>query len=214
MTTSSPWPRPERLGFDAFFRSDHYLVMGGSDGLPGPTDAWVTLAGLARETSRLRLGTLVTSAVPPARTAGHQRRRDRPDERGRVELGLGGLVRGRAPGLRRAVPPARRALRAVGGAASRSSPGCGPRRSVSASRSPAVTTRSRTRPAAQADQQPRPPVIVGGHGRPARPARGDLRRRVQPRVPRWRSSPSSAPGSAACEAIGRDPPRSPTPPRS
>ncbi|MET1132312.1 MAG: LLM class F420-dependent oxidoreductase [Aeromicrobium sp.] len=52
----------ERLGFDAFFRSDHYLAMGG-DGLPGPTDAWITLAGLARETSTIRLGTLVTSAT-------------------------------------------------------------------------------------------------------------------------------------------------------
>src|SRR5262249_55037326 len=48
----------ERLGFDAFFRSDHYLTIGGS-GLPGPTDAWTTLAGLARETSRVRLGTLL-----------------------------------------------------------------------------------------------------------------------------------------------------------
>jgi F420-dependent oxidoreductase-like protein len=53
----------EDLGFDAFFRSDHYLKMGGVSGLPGPTDAWVTLAGLARETSRIRLGTLVTAAT-------------------------------------------------------------------------------------------------------------------------------------------------------
>src|ERR1700741_3011910 len=49
----------EELGFDAFFRSDHYLAMGGP-GLPGPTDAWVTLAALARETSRIRLGTLMS----------------------------------------------------------------------------------------------------------------------------------------------------------
>ncbi|MDT0446108.1 LLM class F420-dependent oxidoreductase [Streptomyces johnsoniae] len=53
----------EDLGFDAFFRSDHYLQMGGADGLPGPTDAWLTLAGLARETSRIRLGTLMTAAT-------------------------------------------------------------------------------------------------------------------------------------------------------
>src|SRR5262245_59776042 len=52
----------EDLGFDAFFRSDHYLSMGG-DGRPGPTDAWVTLGGLARETSRIRLGTLMTAAT-------------------------------------------------------------------------------------------------------------------------------------------------------
>src|SRR5690348_17213241 len=50
----------EELGFDAFFRSDHYLSMGSGSGLPGPTDAWLTLAALGRETSRIRLGTLVT----------------------------------------------------------------------------------------------------------------------------------------------------------
>lgn len=53
----------ERLGFGAFFRSDHYLSMGSADGLPGPTDTWTTLAGLARETSNIRLGALVTSAT-------------------------------------------------------------------------------------------------------------------------------------------------------
>ncbi|MBC3993967.1 LLM class flavin-dependent oxidoreductase, partial [Streptomyces sp. AC563] len=53
----------EDLGFDAFFRSDHYLRMGSVDGLPGPTDAWITLAGLARETSRIRLGTLMTAGT-------------------------------------------------------------------------------------------------------------------------------------------------------
>lgn len=52
----------ESLGFSAFFRSDHYLAMSG-DGLPGPTDSWVTLGGIARETSSIRLGTLVTSAT-------------------------------------------------------------------------------------------------------------------------------------------------------
>jgi alkanesulfonate monooxygenase SsuD/methylene tetrahydromethanopterin reductase-like flavin-dependent oxidoreductase (luciferase family) len=53
----------ETLGFDGFFRSDHYLRMGDGDPGPGPTDAWVTLAGLARETSRVRLGTLVTAGT-------------------------------------------------------------------------------------------------------------------------------------------------------
>src|SRR5271169_3368102 len=51
------------LGFDAFFRSDHYLKMGNMSGLPGPTDAWITLAGLARETSRIRLGTPMSPAT-------------------------------------------------------------------------------------------------------------------------------------------------------
>jgi F420-dependent oxidoreductase-like protein len=52
----------ESAGYSAFFRSDHYVAMSG-DGLPGPTDSWVTLAGLARETSTIRLGTMVTSAT-------------------------------------------------------------------------------------------------------------------------------------------------------
>jgi alkanesulfonate monooxygenase SsuD/methylene tetrahydromethanopterin reductase-like flavin-dependent oxidoreductase (luciferase family) len=53
----------EELGFDGFFRSDHYLKMGSVSGQPGPTDAWATLAALAVETSRIRLGTLVTAAT-------------------------------------------------------------------------------------------------------------------------------------------------------
>jgi F420-dependent oxidoreductase-like protein len=53
----------EEEGFDAFFRSDHFLKMGDVDGRPGPTDAWITLAGLARDTSTIRLGTMVTSAT-------------------------------------------------------------------------------------------------------------------------------------------------------
>jgi F420-dependent oxidoreductase-like protein len=52
----------EELGFDAFFRSDHFLAMGAA-GLPGPTDSWVTLGALALQTSRIRLGTMVTAAT-------------------------------------------------------------------------------------------------------------------------------------------------------
>lgn len=79
----------EDLGFDAFFRSDHYLAMGG-DGLPGPTDAWTTLAGLARETSRIRLGTLVSAATfrHPGVLAIQVAQVDAMSG-GRVELGLG-----------------------------------------------------------------------------------------------------------------------------
>jgi len=81
--------RTEEAGFDAFFRSDHYLTMGG-DGLPGPTDAWVTLAGLARETSRIRLGTLVTAATfrLPGPLAISVAQVDQMSG-GRVELGIG-----------------------------------------------------------------------------------------------------------------------------
>ncbi len=50
----------EQGGFSGFFRSDHYLKMGGVSGLPGPTEAWATLAGLARDTTSIRLGTLVS----------------------------------------------------------------------------------------------------------------------------------------------------------
>ncbi len=79
----------EDLGFDAFFRSDHYLAMGG-DGLPGPTDSWVTLGALARETSRVRLGTLVNSATfrLPGPLAISVAQVDDMSS-GRVELGLG-----------------------------------------------------------------------------------------------------------------------------
>ena len=80
----------EDLGFDAFFRSDHYLRMGDGSGAPGPTDAWATLAALAVETSTIRLGTLVTAATfrlpgPLAITVAQV------DEMsgGRVEFGLG-----------------------------------------------------------------------------------------------------------------------------
>lgn len=79
----------EAAGYSAFFRSDHYTAMSG-DGLPGPTDSWVTLGAIARETASIRLGTLVTSATfrypGPLAIAVAQ-----VDEmsRGRVELGLG-----------------------------------------------------------------------------------------------------------------------------
>jgi F420-dependent oxidoreductase-like protein len=80
----------EEEGFDAFFRSDHYLKMGDVDGSPGPTDAWITLAGLARDTSRIRLGTLVTSATfrLPGPLAVSVAEVDAMSG-GRVELGLG-----------------------------------------------------------------------------------------------------------------------------
>ncbi|MFD4440037.1 LLM class F420-dependent oxidoreductase [Nocardia sp. NPDC058519] len=80
----------EELDFDAFFRSDHYLAMGDASGLPGPTDAWITLAGLARDTSRIRLGTLVTAATfrLPGPLAIQIAQVDQMSG-GRIELGLG-----------------------------------------------------------------------------------------------------------------------------
>ncbi|WP_295853310.1 LLM class F420-dependent oxidoreductase [uncultured Microbacterium sp.] len=80
----------EAHGLDGFFRSDHYLRMGEGDPRPGPTDAWTTLAGLARETSRIRLGTLVSSVTyrVPAILAIQVAQVDAMSG-GRVELGLG-----------------------------------------------------------------------------------------------------------------------------
>ncbi|MFG1615501.1 LLM class F420-dependent oxidoreductase [Nonomuraea wenchangensis] len=80
----------ERLGFDAFFRSDHYQRIGAGDPGVGSTDAWVTLAGLARETSAIRLGTLVSPATfrLPGPLAISVAQVDQMSG-GRVELGLG-----------------------------------------------------------------------------------------------------------------------------
>ena len=80
----------EQLGFDAFFRSDHYMNMGDGDGLPGPTDAWLTLAGLALQTSRIRLGTLMSPITfrYPGPLAISVAQVDEMSG-GRVELGLG-----------------------------------------------------------------------------------------------------------------------------
>jgi F420-dependent oxidoreductase-like protein len=85
----------EQLGFDAFFRSDHLLAIGGMptqepDGRPGPTDSWVTLGAIARETSTIRLGTMVTSAtfrLPGPLAIAVAQIDDMSG--GRVELGLG-----------------------------------------------------------------------------------------------------------------------------
>ncbi|MCG7595533.1 LLM class F420-dependent oxidoreductase [Mycobacterium sp. PSTR-4-N] len=79
----------ESAGYSAFFRSDHYVAMSG-DGLPGPTDSWVTLAGLARETTSIRLGTMVTSATfrHPGPLAISVAQVDEMSS-GRVEFGIG-----------------------------------------------------------------------------------------------------------------------------
>jgi F420-dependent oxidoreductase-like protein len=80
----------EELGYDGFFRSDHYLKVGTVDGLPGPTDAWLTLAGLARETSRIRLGSLVSPVTfrHPGPFAIQVAQADQMSG-GRIELGIG-----------------------------------------------------------------------------------------------------------------------------
>ena len=103
----------EELGYGAFFRSDHYLAMN-VPGLPGPTDAWLTLAGIARETSTIRLGTLMTSATfrYPGPLAISVAQVDQMSG-GRVELGAARRPRDPAPpdghrGASGALRPARR----------------------------------------------------------------------------------------------------------
>jgi alkanesulfonate monooxygenase SsuD/methylene tetrahydromethanopterin reductase-like flavin-dependent oxidoreductase (luciferase family) len=80
----------EECGFGAFFRSDHVLKMGAVTGLPGATDAWITLAGLARDTTTIRLGTLVTPVTfrPIGMFAVAAAQVDQMSG-GRVEIGLG-----------------------------------------------------------------------------------------------------------------------------
>jgi len=198
----------EAEGFDAFFRSDHYLSMGG-DGLPGPTDAWITLAGLARETSRLRLGTLVSSATfrLPGPLAIAVAQVDAMSG-GRVELGLGAGWyddEHRAYGI--PFPPTgqrfarlEEQLAVITGLWS----------------TPVGTTfdhdgahyQLRSSPALpKPAQSPRPPVIVGGGGQRRTPA-------LAARFADEYNTPFLDPLGArrqfdlvarACEAVGRDP---------
>jgi F420-dependent oxidoreductase-like protein len=80
----------EDLGFTGFFVSDHYLVMGDADPRWGPTDAFTTLAGLARDTKKLRIGTLVAPVTFrwPGQLAIIAAQIDDMSG-GRLELGLG-----------------------------------------------------------------------------------------------------------------------------
>ena len=80
----------EEAGFDAFFRSDHYLGIDADDLAYLPTDSWTTLAGLARETARIRLGTLMTAATfrRPGPLAIAVATADAMSG-GRIELGIG-----------------------------------------------------------------------------------------------------------------------------
>lgn len=80
----------EERGFGAWFRSDHYSRLGPGDRGAGPTDSWVTLGALARETRTIRLGTLVTSGTfrLPGPLAIQVNQVDQMSG-GRIELGLG-----------------------------------------------------------------------------------------------------------------------------
>ena len=162
----------EAAGYDAFFRSDHFLVMGDASGEPGPTDSWVTLGALARETSRIRLGTLVTSATfrlpGPLAIAVAQ-----VDDmsRGRVELGLGSgwFAAEHAaygvpfPGIGERFDRLTEQLEIITGLW-RTLPG--ERFSYPGAHYTLVDSPALPKPV----QQPHPPVIVGGHGAKRTPA--------------------------------------------
>ena len=198
----------EAVGFDAFFRSDHYLAMAG-DGGPGPTDAWVTLAALARETERIRLGTLVSSATFrwPGVLAISVAQVDAMSD-GRVELGLGagwfeeehaayGI---RFPALGERFERLEEQLAIVKGLWTTP---VGERYSFTGRHYALVDSPALPKPL----QQPHPPLIVGGAGT-----------RTTPRLAATFADEFNVPFHgvhdtaaqfdrvrAACEALGRDP---------
>jgi F420-dependent oxidoreductase-like protein len=162
----------EAAGYDAFFRSDHFLAMGGASGEPGPTDSWVTLGAIAVQTTRIRLGTMVTSATfrlpGPLAIAVAQ-----VDEmsRGRIELGLGsGWFEAEHtaygvpfPGLGERFDRLTEQLEIIGGLW-----GTLPGERFSYSGAHYTLTDSPALP--KPVQQPHPPIIVGGHGPKRTPA--------------------------------------------
>ena len=198
--------RAEAAGFEALFRSDHYESFPGSAGRP-TTDAWTVLAGLARDTERIRLGVLVSPVT--FRPPGHVRegRRDGPRDERRSRRGRPRrrLERGRAPPPRR-----RRSRRSPSGptcsrSSWRSSTACG--RSPTAGRSAGRHYRVEDTVFQPQARSRRPPIIVGGEGSPRS-------LRIAARYADEFNVTSSDPARVAdrmarldeaCRAIGRDP---------
>ncbi len=175
----------EELGFDAFFRSDHYLKLGGGSGLPGPTDAWATLAGRAIETSRIRLGTMMSSATfrlpgPLAITVAQVDQMSG----GRVEFGLGaGWYEAEHTAYGIPFPPLRERfdrleeqLAIITGLWGTEE---GETFSFEGTHYQLTDSPALPKPA----QRPRPPVLLGGAGAPHAAAGRPVRRRVQRAVP-------------------------------
>ncbi|HEY3531370.1 MAG TPA: LLM class F420-dependent oxidoreductase [Nocardioides sp.] len=198
----------EGLGFGAFFRSDHYLAMG-VDGHPGPTDSWVTLAGIARETDTIRLGTLLTSATfrYPGPLAISVAQVDQMSG-GRVEIGVGaGWYDAEHAAYAIPFPPAPERfdnledtlaiLTGLWGTPD------GETFSYAGSRHSVTDSPGLPKPF----QQPHPPIIVGGKGAKRTPA---LAARFAdefnlPFVGLDESERQIARVRAACEEIDRDP---------
>ncbi len=161
----------ERLGFDAFFRSDHFLHMGGDPG-PGSTDAWITLAGLARDTETIRLGTLVSSATfrLPGPLAVAVATVDAMSG-GRVELGLGaGWFEDEHTGFGIAFPPTGerfdRLTEQFEIITGMWDTPIGTTFDHHGAHYPVTDSPALPKPV----QSPRPPIIVGGHGPKRTPA--------------------------------------------
>ncbi|MGC4856836.1 LLM class F420-dependent oxidoreductase [Micromonospora sp. DT4] len=199
----------EDAGFGAFFRSDHYLKMGSVSGDPGPTDAWTTLAGLARDTSHIRLGTLMTAATfrlpgPLAITVAQVDQMSG----GRVELGIGTGWYGDEhtaygipfPALGERFDRLEEQLAVITGLWSTPA---GERFSHPGAYYPVSDSPALPKPV----QQPRPPILLGGMG-PKRTPRLAARYADEFNLPFASTADSAAQFDrvrAACADIGRDP---------
>jgi F420-dependent oxidoreductase-like protein len=199
----------EAAGYGAFFRSDHYLKMGSVSGLPGVTDAWTTLAGLARDTSTIRLGTLVTPVTfrHPGSFAVIAAQVDQMSG-GRVDVGLGAGWFGAEheafglpfPDLAERYTLLEDQLAILAGAWSASSGSTFGYTGSAVSTQIAVDT---VRPA----QSPHPPIVLGGRGGPksARLAATYAAEYNTAFVPVETMKATHDKVRAACDTAGRDP---------
>jgi F420-dependent oxidoreductase-like protein len=196
----------ESAGFDGFFRSDHYLAIFGG-GLPGPTDAWVTLGALAVQTSRIRLGTLVSSATfrLPGPLAIAVAQADAMSG-GRIEFGLGaGWYAAEHAAYGIPFPPLgerfdrlAEQLEIIDGLWTT---GAGDRYSFAGKHYTVVDSPGLPKPV----QSPRPPIIVGGSGKKRTP---ELAARFADEFNAPFGNPADVPGlfqgvRDACGSIGR-----------
>ncbi len=204
----------EELGFDAYFRSDHYISFTFGDGMPGPTDAWITLAGLARDTTTLRLGTLVSPITfrLPGPLAIAVAQIDAMSG-GRVELGLGAGWNDREhaaygipfPATGERFDQLEDQLAIITGLWSTP---VGEHFSYSGTQYSIDDSPALPKPV----QQPHPPIVMGGFGAKRTP---QLSARYADEFNVAFAPPDSYPEiagrvAAACEAIGRDPASLPT----